>query len=72
MKMEERGHTPLFSFDLSVDENVEAMAGALAAILSHEVTDVENGNYTCKNKQATNQTKSLGSPETMKYNLARK
>ena len=55
--MEERGHTPLFSFHLSVDETVAAMAGAPAAILSHEMTDVENGNYTCKNNQPSKQTK---------------
>lgn len=35
--MEERGHSLLFPFRLSVDENADAMTGAPAAILSHEV-----------------------------------
>ena len=38
MKMEEKGHSLLFSLLLSLCENVDAMAGALATVLSHEMT----------------------------------
>lgn len=38
MKMENRGHALLFSFLLFTGENVGAMAGTPAAILSHEIT----------------------------------
>ena len=35
--MEERGHILLFPFHLFVGENTDAMVGAPAAILSHEI-----------------------------------
>lgn len=65
MKMEEKGHALLFSFLLFTGENVGAMAGAPAAILSHEITGRMETIAVKTTKQTNKRKRSLDSSDTI-------